>query len=362
MPLSDRHLEAVYQRLCDLLDIHRPPTVLVTDRLSSPALMHGRHPVILFPIQLLKTGATREYELIFAHELAHYQRRDLYWQWLPTGLHLLLFCHPVIWFAHRQYDLAQEIACDARVVLQTRVLVAEYGNLLVDMVSRAGARNPWGYVTMGMVETAEPLKQRLTALAQIPNVVFRPRRATVVVITLVCTVLLIPWRFTSQKVPLAGLPRAESSKPAGRETDFSEILQAAFAEHPHLSTTTVKEVTEAILQRRQAVRQRNAAAAAFFADHAYYLSSSRQYPLIGHEAIQENYERWFQTISDMWTEYGSVSIQVFDETILVTSASLDFVQVDKQGRTTRKRLRVTLTRAKLQGRWLIVSLHSSKIS
>lgn len=216
---------------------------------------------------------------------------------------------------------------------------------------------------MGMVETAEPLKQRLTALAQIPNVVFRPRRATVVVITLVCTVLLIPWRFTSQEVPLAGLPRAESSKPAGRETDFSEILQAAFAEHPHLSTTTVKEVTEAILQRRQAVRQRNAAAAAaFFADHAYYLSSSRQYPLIGREAIQENYERWFQTISDMWTEYGSVSIQVFDETILVTSASLDFVQVDKQGRTTRKRLRVTLTRAKLQGRWLIVSLHSSKTS
>lgn len=360
--LSDRHLEAVYQRLCAMLGIHRPPPILVTDRLSSPALVHGIHPVILFPIQLLKTGSTREHELILAHELAHYQRHDLHWQWLPTGLHLLLFFHPVIWFAHRQYDLAQEIACDARVVLQTRVPAAEYGNLLVAVASRAVAGNPWHHVAMSMVETADALKQRLTALARIPAVVFRPGLSVGVAITLVCTILLIPCHLTSREVTVPDLPLAESSKPARRDINLGEFLQAAFAEQPHLSTNTVEEITEAIIQRSQALRQRNAAAvAAFFADDAYYLSSSRHRPLIGRKAIQENYERWFDSISDVWTENLTGSIQVYDETTLVTSASFDLLQVDKWGRTTRKRLRITVTRVKLQGQWLIVSLHASKM-
>ncbi len=326
-PLSDRRLDTAYQRQCDMLGVRNPPHLLVTDRLSSPALVHGIRPVILFPVHLLKAGSQREHELMLAHELAHYQRHDLYWQWLPTGLHVLLFFHPMIWLAHRQYDLAQEIACDAHVVLQTRAPVAEYGRLLVEVASRTVAVNPWHHVKIDMVETADALKQRLTALARLPGAVFHLERSVVVAITIVCTVLLVPWRPTAREVSVSALSVSELTPSASRETNLSEVLKAAFSEQPHLSTHAVAEMTDVILQRKQAIQQRNAAAAAaFFADHAYYLPSTRHRPLIGRKAIQKNYERWFHAISDVWTENLTGSVQVYDETTFVTSASFDLLQ------------------------------------
>ncbi len=201
--LDDAVLTSICHRLCAQLGIATPPRLIVTEAVTSPALLGLAHPAILLPRPLLDACTQREYELILAHELAHLKRHDLLWQFLPTCANGLLFFHPLVWLAQREYRLAQEMACDAQVVLHPRNSVAEYGYLLLNV---AGGSNlchghRWFPSTARLFESASALKQRLMALVWVR----KPSRASLtfhmIVIAVLSLVLLIPWRLTTQAMP-----------------------------------------------------------------------------------------------------------------------------------------------------------------
>lgn len=107
------------------------PLVLESGAPVSPMLAGLRHPVLLLPRHLRSFDPAQQ-QLIIAHELAHWQRRDHWW------LHASLLLQTVFWFNPALKSLAgglsqaQELGCD-RHVLAHRPLAArrDYAAALV---------------------------------------------------------------------------------------------------------------------------------------------------------------------------------------------------------------------------------------
>ncbi len=198
--LDDATLISAYHRLCTQLGIATPPRLIVTEAVMSPALLGLFHPAILLPRPLLESYSQREYELILAHELAHVKHHDLLWRCLPACAHLLFFFHPLVWLAQREYRLAQEIACDAQVVLHPRISVAEYGRVLLAVASGASLcrEHQRGQSTTCLFTSATEIKRRLIALAQVRKPSRIRLAVHVIVMVGLSLALLIPWRLTAQ--------------------------------------------------------------------------------------------------------------------------------------------------------------------
>lgn len=112
----------------------RLPAVLETAAPVSPMLAGLAHPVLLLP-RHLRTFDAGQQQLIVAHELAHWQRRDHLW------LHASLLLQTVFWFNPALKALAgglsqaQELGCD-RHVLACRPLAVrrDYAAALVALL------------------------------------------------------------------------------------------------------------------------------------------------------------------------------------------------------------------------------------
>ena len=69
--------------------------------------------------------------MALAHELAHLRRGDLWLGWVPALAEALLFFHPLVRRAAREYALAREEACDAEALRLTGAEPGDYGQLLL---------------------------------------------------------------------------------------------------------------------------------------------------------------------------------------------------------------------------------------
>lgn len=73
-------------------------------------------PTIVLPPDFQHRFSPLQQELILKHELTHWQRSDLHWNYLALLLLTLFWFHPLSWFAYRAYRQDQELACDALVL------------------------------------------------------------------------------------------------------------------------------------------------------------------------------------------------------------------------------------------------------
>lgn len=153
-------LAAQYRELTARLGLRRAPALRLGEGLDSPQLAGAWSPVLLMPAQLLPRMSPAAIEMALHHELVHWQRRDLFWGWIPALAQHLFFFHPVAHLAAREYGLAREAACDAAVLTDDRHAPQDYGRLLLQfgvaprVVAVVGAASP-SFVL---------LKRRLTML------------------------------------------------------------------------------------------------------------------------------------------------------------------------------------------------------
>ncbi|MDG2525189.1 M56 family metallopeptidase [Stenotrophomonas sp. HITSZ_GD] len=153
-------LAAQYRELTARLHLRRAPALRLGEGLDSPQLAGVWSPVLLMPAQLLPRMSPAAVEMALHHELVHWQRRDLFWGWIPALAQHLFFFHPVAHLAAREYGLAREAACDAAVLTDDRHAPQDYGRLLLQFgvapraVAVVGAASP-SFVL---------LKRRLTML------------------------------------------------------------------------------------------------------------------------------------------------------------------------------------------------------
>ena len=248
------------------------PEVRISHSIAGPLLIGlSRNPVILLPAHLLPPPDTalspEELRLVLAHEMAHLRRFDPLLGLIPALASALLFFHPLVRLASREFDIARESACDAAALAATNDAPGRYAQLLLKLgvlghslplggvlAGRPGRPAPAG--TLAAVSEFAPLRRRLVLLQQLltregrnaATPTRRQRVARYLVFVFIGTVGLVPWRMVA------------APPPAG---EAGAAATAAIAPGPGLGpaapAATVKKVTR---QQRKSVRVRSTPASA----------------------------------------------------------------------------------------------------
>lgn len=208
--LTVRHLKATSKALRDpdlLLDcaelswrfgLRYVPHLTESEEVSSPLLFGIVRPTIAFPSSLLSTCPSEQLRLMLAHELAHLKRNDLLWNWLPTVGRMLFFFHPLVWLAQQEWQLAQEMACDEMVILQTNASLSDYGEALLKVAEQCRPAQQRALVAVGVVEPFNTLKRRLMAMKALRPLSHKWMMVIGVVVAAFAIVGIIPWRLVAQ--------------------------------------------------------------------------------------------------------------------------------------------------------------------
>nr|WP_314465521.1 M56 family metallopeptidase [uncultured Clostridium sp.] len=108
--------------------------VYLCDDIKSPCISGLLRPRIYIPSFVLHTSDKNQLTYIFLHELTHYKRKDLIYNFFGI---LALFMHwfnPFVWIAVRKMNLWRECSCDACVLeLLNEEENVEYGMALLNL-------------------------------------------------------------------------------------------------------------------------------------------------------------------------------------------------------------------------------------
>ncbi len=103
---------------CDIAaDLRLRCTVdlVVTDRVTSPALIGVRNPCILLPSTMVDSLTRSHIGNVLRHEMMHVKRGDGAFQALLAGLQIVYWFNPLVHLLRRRMSILQELGCDAAV-------------------------------------------------------------------------------------------------------------------------------------------------------------------------------------------------------------------------------------------------------
>lgn len=147
----------------------RPPPLLVTPLVRAPALQGLFRPRLLLPPGLTEQLTPAELQAVFAHELAHAQRRDLPAHALLHAAAIVHWFNPLAWLAARAARHDCELACDAHVVRSLPDAArALYGATLLKIIQLTPRLTP-PPLALGVVETKHQLHRRLLMIVTRPS-------------------------------------------------------------------------------------------------------------------------------------------------------------------------------------------------
>lgn len=198
-PANHQALEDMYSEFCTQLKISKPPRLLLSKSINSPFLQGLFNPKIVLPAAFLSQYPDSEIKLILAHELAHFKRGDLFWNWLLAIVQGIFFFHPVVWMAEREWKELHEICSDHLAVRFTEARCADYGKVLVKATVQPPSCRKVRFVVAGAndffaAQSKQTLIKRLKALDSFKRI--GPIRVFISVLALVLfgLAVTIPWR------------------------------------------------------------------------------------------------------------------------------------------------------------------------
>src|SRR5262249_39096918 len=125
-------LQEQVRRLGQCLGLRRCPGVWILPARVPPLLWAlAGTPRLLLPQGLWERLGAEELEALLAHELTHLRRRDHWVRRLEVVVLALYWWHPVVWWAQRELNEAEELCCDAWVVASLPALAEAYAEALV---------------------------------------------------------------------------------------------------------------------------------------------------------------------------------------------------------------------------------------
>jgi beta-lactamase regulating signal transducer with metallopeptidase domain len=150
-PLENKAMLQLIEEARRKLGLARRIQVVVTERLTSPAVMGLVTPVLILPLSLVTTLPPGQVQLILLHELAHIRRGDYLVNLCQLLAESLLFFNPAVWWISRQIRQEREACCDAMAIalagepLQyARTLAQVAGEALAAAPAFGDRRNPSG--------------------------------------------------------------------------------------------------------------------------------------------------------------------------------------------------------------------------
>ncbi|MGC6176616.1 M56 family metallopeptidase [Lacrimispora sp. 38-1] len=122
--------------------------VYLCDDIKSPCISGVLRPRIYIPTYVLHMNDKNQLSYILLHELIHYKRKDLIYNFFGILALFLHWFNPFVWIAVKKMNLCRECACDACVLeLLNEEENVEYGMTLLNLsklyrVTRHGSQLP----------------------------------------------------------------------------------------------------------------------------------------------------------------------------------------------------------------------------
>ncbi len=189
-PLADEKIHGLLAEVCETMGVARVPPMLLTDALSSPALVGIARPRLLFPRMHLPTLNDGELRLVFLHEVAHLRRRDVLTNYAMAMVAVAHWFNPVLWLVLPVIRAERELACDELVLLHTSD-PAIYGQTLLTLLQAAPQARSLA-PAVGIVESRSTFSRRIQMIAG-----FRKRSAWTLVPTGIALALAMACAMTS---------------------------------------------------------------------------------------------------------------------------------------------------------------------
>lgn len=216
LPLRQADIEKALQELSSAAGLRRVPRLLMSEEVTSPLAMGMLSPAVVLPVQGVRCLDLEALRMALAHELAHFQRRDLWLGWVPALAESVLFFHPLVRKTAREYALAREEACDAEALRLTGAAPGDYGQLLLSFgVTRAQGTA----AALGASAHIHTLHRRLSMLEHVD--VSAPRRRTSLraALLLLGLAVLLPFQLVAREQP--------ESQRAGSDSTAQELATPA---------------------------------------------------------------------------------------------------------------------------------------
>jgi beta-lactamase regulating signal transducer with metallopeptidase domain len=140
------------------------PRLLVSRRLQLPIGCGLFRPTVIVPAGWCENKKFAALRWVFAHELTHLQRRDVWSCWLFTLAQLLYFYLPWFWLLRRQVRLSQEYIADAAAVAET-MQPADYAEFLLRLTPAPAVAT---VTALGVLDNSSDLFRRVTMLLNSP--------------------------------------------------------------------------------------------------------------------------------------------------------------------------------------------------
>ena len=105
-----------FQRSCNSILGHQSVAVGVSSQVSAPILTGVISPTVLIPSCLIDESRRTHLAAVFAHELAHVESRDLFWNTVVHFVASALWFHPLAWFTRAAHAASCEAVSDAKAV------------------------------------------------------------------------------------------------------------------------------------------------------------------------------------------------------------------------------------------------------
>ncbi|HEY2253210.1 MAG TPA: M56 family metallopeptidase [Planctomycetaceae bacterium] len=196
---------------------HRPPVMIVRDVISPMLWGVGRNTRLLFPVNLLARLDLAGRETLIAHELAHYRRGDHWVRAFELFVSGIYWWNPVLWWARREIEIAEEECCDAWVIEQFPASPRSYAEALletIDFLSEAALVLPPAAVGAGHIPF---LRRRLTAIMR--GVAPKKMTLRAWLAVAVAALVTLPWHPGPTSGGLNGPGRAPASTAPSRLLD-----------------------------------------------------------------------------------------------------------------------------------------------
>lgn len=161
----DDGLAVEFQACVRLSGFRRPPRLILSSGVESPAVAGLWRPVVLMPPRMVELLGVEALRHVLLHELAHLRRKDL---WLHWGAALVVAVHwfnPFVWLASRKFRGDRESACDATVIGMDENRAHAYGQTLLTLESRV--MQPVALRLMaGILGGADLVRQRIVDITR----------------------------------------------------------------------------------------------------------------------------------------------------------------------------------------------------
>src|SRR5687768_9809569 len=164
---TDSNLTNALSELSQKLSLRSAPQLFVSDATGRPLLIGIRKPAIILPRDMVAHFSASSVQMMIAHELAHVRRGDLTLTLATALIQVIFFFNPAVWFARREYALAQEIACvelAITAISREQITVSAYAEMLLQIVATPASRTAPTHFTLGVADAKRTLERRIRSM------------------------------------------------------------------------------------------------------------------------------------------------------------------------------------------------------